>query len=278
MSAVRAGAIRPPVFRPPVLDFAVTSIGDLSAIRSFLISTLATGKINPCFVVRNHPAIPMIHTFIEDARGDKIAAIASDPAQAEKQYSIVQDSPPIRASLNSLVSTFLTALCSTSAPPAVGDGLISLRYYPPVASFAPAPSASALPDLLADRPDIQRLGAHVDGNLMTLLLSTAAGLQVPTASINPSLTSDQVRNYGLPTLTGAILFLPDSHWSYVDVRSDEILVTLGNEFFDSGAIAFQEKPLVHGPVLHRVNDGLMNGEGRISVPFLAKLVQAAVVP
>jgi len=78
----------------------------------------------------------------------------------------------------------------------------------------------------------------------------------------------------MPTLAPSPLHIPEEGWAYVTVSPDEILVTLGDEFFTSGLVEFPEKRGVRGPVLHRVTDGMMGEGGRISVPFLARLVTA----
>jgi len=244
------------VVRPPVLDLAVTPLTDRPAIRAFLLSSLCN-TVNPQFIIRNSTAIPLITSYIASARSSSIKAITSDPTlDCENQHSIVCDNAVIRESLNGLVSSLLQALTGTFVP--MADGAISLRYYPPAATKAEDRTA-------------QRLGAHVDGNFMTLLLSTRVGLQVPNPAENEGITRSQVQNYGMPTLTGEILFFSDEKWSYVDQREDEILVSLGNEFFEDKRVAFPEKATIFGPLLHRVNDGKMDGGDRISVPFLSFL-------
>ena len=47
------------------------------------------------------------------------------------------------------------------------------------------------------------LGAHVDGNVLTVLYANGPGLQIP--SRDSTITADEVAAFGMPTITGAFL-------------------------------------------------------------------------
>ncbi|GMI32271.1 hypothetical protein TeGR_g2336 [Tetraparma gracilis] len=213
-------------------------------------------------LIRSHPSIPLLRRWVQEQRPTSIADAARRSPEA-RQHSVAQDNKELRASLDGLVEALLGALAVPSTdPPPQAEGVVSLRFYP----ASPPPASSSPP------ASGQRLGAHVDGNLCTLLYSTSPGLQVPSPShpANRGITRGQVQGYGMPTLAGEVLVLGEERWAFVDARDDEILLTVGNEFFGD-ALRFPEKGQVFGPVLHRVHDGCMGGKERVSVPFLSWL-------
>ncbi len=118
-----------------------------------------------------------------------------------------------------------------------------------------------------------RLGAHIDGNMFTLLWSNTPGLQVlrPDADVD----REDLMYFGMPLIgTGPVLSVSDE--DFVDVAPPEgyeleelMLFTVGRSWFS------ESNPLTHGeqllgakcPVLHRVAfaDQLQD---RLSIPFL----------
>jgi len=248
--------------RPPVLDLKQTPLTDRVAVRSFLIDALSN-TVNPMFVLKNHKAVGQIHdcinsqmnelekqgeqakraikqshasaagfkinvtgTFCRLANHIALGAAENDPTALN--HSILAEASPARQTLATVVESLLSILTDVDSHRVDKDSYMRLRYYP----SRPQTSAPA-----------KRLGAHVDGNLLTLLLSTAPGFQVPNEkhSSTSALTAETVRNYGMPTLSGEFVFLPDEAWSNVILNKDEIIVTLGDEFFTSEAISFKEK-------------------------------------
>ena len=94
----------------------------------------------------------------------------------------------------------------------------------------------------------QRLGPHVDNATLTLLWATEPGLQVPVpGSIRP----DQVAGFGFPSLTGEFVFLREDQWVTVPSTPDDIVLTLGLEFFTAFSDV-AERAKILSPALHRV--------------------------
>ena len=126
-----------------------------------------------------------------------------------------------------------------------------------------------------------RLGAHVDGNMFTLLWSNTPGLQVlrPDADVG----REDLMYFGMP-LIGAGPSLSFEEEDFVDVAAPEgyaleelMLFTVGRSWFS------ESNPLTRGtrllgakcPVLHRV--AFANQlEDRFSIPFLINFVSISV--
>ena len=76
----------------------------------------------------------------------------------------------------------------------------------------------------------QQLGAHVDGNFITLLWSDRPGLQFPKESEISGLSPADVRAIGLPSLCPPMVSIKDDMWEDVAQDPEEIVVTIGNAF------------------------------------------------
>jgi isopenicillin N synthase-like dioxygenase len=120
-----------------------------------------------------------------------------------------------------------------------------------------------------------RLGAHVDGNMFTILWSNAPGLQVLRP--DKEVVADDIMFYGTP-LIGVGPSLQVEEEDFVDVEADwssgtVMLVTVGRSWFSSSNPLTKSSGIhVKCPVLHRVafpdRDGM-----RHSVPFLVNVVE-----
>jgi len=134
-------------------------------------------------------------------------------------------------------------------------GALSLRFYPKRSAESSEESSNLL-------------GAHVDGNFMTMLWSDARGLQVPDPSA--PIDHNDVAGVGIPTVgTGGVSEMLDQHWADVVVPPGSLLVTIGQGWFQSPAALLG--PQVPCPTLHRVSiDGDMPND-RHSFPFLARI-------
>lgn len=116
----------------------------------------------------------------------------------------------------------------------------------------------------------RKLGAHVDGNFMTFLWSDLPGLQFPKETPESGLSPTDIRAIGLPSLCPPTISLKDEMWEDVAQHSREIVITLGNGFFDEEIVKSSEFSGINCPVLHRVSCSL-SGD-RFSIPYLFSLV------
>ena len=146
------------------------------------------------------------------------------------------------------------------------QGRLCLRAYPSVAGNG----AEAAP-----APPSQRLGAHCDSTLMTLLWADAPGLEVLDPVKAADWTPDAVMRYGLPMMgeVSEPACLREDQWArvHLDWSADPLLLTVGTSWLRHELM--QSAP-ARCAVLHRVvlPDGT---HARHSLPFLADLVPAA---
>ena len=111
----------------------------------------------------------------------------------------------------------------------------------------------------------RKLGAHVDGNFLTVLWSDRPGLQFPSQT-KSGLTPSDVRAIGLPSLAPPMISLSDEMWEDVPCDESTLIVSLGNGFYEETVVKDSEFAQVNCPVLHRVN---CSGDyDRYSIPFL----------
>ena len=166
--------------------------------------------------------------------------------------AIALDDPALGATLAARKLDVQGRLCLRAYPCAAGDG---------------AEAAPAAPS--------QRLGAHCDSTLMTLLWADAPGLEVLDPVKAADWTPDAVMRYGLPTMgeLSEPACLREDQWArvHLDWSADPLLLTVGTSWLRHELM--QTAP-ARCAVLHRVvlPDGT---RGRHSLPFLADLVPAA---
>ena len=143
-----------------------------------------------------------------------------------------------------------------------------------------------VPDTDPD-PDSTLLGAHVDGNIFTLLWrqygcggTSDSCLQVPHTHRNPTLTADVIERMGMPMM--GLPNFPEVEWADVnstEASSDMFLFSVGNGIFRENIIRELDHP-AHGvvnsiecPLYHRVgrrqastSSGIVADDGRDPVP------------
>lgn len=248
--------------------------------------------INPIFVVRvpEFARLPLLsllkegkRKLFDDDEGGENGGGGSNGGDCdgngrvmdESQYSVeLQDgvTEPLLSALKSVVLKIVGVLNNGNADEGGEealrdcglklDGKVCLRYYPARKGAAATESVST-----------QRLGAHVDGNFLTLLWASASGLQVPKADALPA---SAVRSFGIPSLTASAFHLSDDQWQDVTCKnySDSILVSVGDQWFRTKlAEKFGSDLQVDCPLLHRVALRGNLDRGRFSVPFLCRLVE-----
>ena len=99
-------------------------------------------------------------------------------------------------------------------------GALSMRFYPRRSADLAATEAENL------------LGAHVDGNFITLLWSDAPGLQVP----GPEAPLDSYLSAGIPSIgVSGATDMDDRDWVDVEGPPGCLLVTIGQGWFQSAA-------------------------------------------
>ena len=152
----------------------------------------------------------------------------------------------MKAEFKKIATEILSILTTSGSPPEM-DGTMSARVYPPHESE-------------------QRLGPHVDNTTLTLLWANAPGLQIP---VKGSIEPGTVSSYGIPNLTGEFVILSEAQWMTIPAHNNDIILTLGLEFFEHFSGEKVKGLEVESPVLHRVKVG---GEGtRVSVPYLCRV-------
>eukprot|EP00518_Triparma_eleuthera_P006546 CAMPEP_0182479744 /NCGR_PEP_ID=MMETSP1319-20130603/34689_1 /TAXON_ID=172717 /ORGANISM="Bolidomonas pacifica, Strain RCC208" /LENGTH=241 /DNA_ID=CAMNT_0024681181 /DNA_START=76 /DNA_END=797 /DNA_ORIENTATION=- len=233
---------------PPVFDVSsgtistTTKTTSSSSSASDLIAALSS-TATPLVILRNHP-------LVSDIRAYASKTFSTNDPTSDHQYKISVDDPQIGESFRALAQSILCLLTDRSDSDVKVEGTMSTRVYPP-------------------HEDEQRLGPHVDNTTLTLLWATEPGLQVPVpGSIRP----DQVAGFGVPSLTGEFVFLREDQWVTVPSTPDDIILTLGLEFFTAFSDV-AERAKILSPALHRVKRAGTNSKTtRLSVPYLCRLV------
>ena len=130
--------------------------------------------------------------------------------------------------------------------------------------------------LRAYAPDMgeqpERLGAHCDATLITLLWASAPGLQVlqPDLAQQAGWTREHIMGFGVPSFSAEATEPLPLHWATVDLpwNSGALLLTLGTGW----AASEQPRLPAHSAVLHRVVVDAAAGppaaEYRLSLPLL----------
>ena len=165
--------------------------------------------------------------------------------------------------------TKLTELCCRvlrivvgSSPPI--EGRLCLRAYKHGSGAGMGQNDEARDDVRG-----QRLGAHCDNTLLTLLWADGPGLQVLHPGLAPDWTPERIMNYGLPTMAGTddAEELREDQWATVELPWSEgpLLLTLGCSWLSS--IPTDRHPAVCA-VLHRV---VAPPCDRCSIPFLVDI-------
>ena len=309
------------VYHPPVIDL---SSPDRSSLRSSVVSALSR-SINPLFLITRHPSLSLLQSLSSNVLSRLSSPDARAAIMAQSQYAIdlyeeteytVSEISFLKNALKELSHEVMDLLLEDKSFKEILEerklkycGKVCVRCYPPVvaptettaagtlsawASSCPADAAAAA---VAASPQqdrhVQRLGPHCDGNFLTLLYTTYAGLQVPDERLCRLKAAD-VRNAGLPTYGagGGGSGVEEEHWRYVlpppsagggggggdstDSSSSSsaagcIIVSVGEQWFGSDAAGTWEKVGVKCPLLHRVALPSTFGDVRLSVPFLGRL-------
>ena len=184
----------------------------------------------------------------------------SGAAQEAFLLDDVEGSSALKDALTEVAREALCALSPDFPRSTPLDVRLSLRRYPAVAGVG-SPGV--------DRP--QRLGAHVDSTLCTLLWSTGPGLEVLAPSDDDEWTGADVANLGLPTMGADPKVVGPNDWATVDLSpwTGALLFTPGHSW-DENIHTTTAVPL-RSPTLHRVC--LANDKERLSLPLLVSLAR-----
>eukprot|EP01063_Lacrimia_lanifica_P022720 TRINITY_DN30246_c0_g1_i1.p2 TRINITY_DN30246_c0_g1~~TRINITY_DN30246_c0_g1_i1.p2 ORF type:complete len:312 (+),score=76.64 TRINITY_DN30246_c0_g1_i1:75-1010(+) len=156
------------------------------------------------------------------------------------------------------------------------DGRVSLRCYPGAGAAAGADERDAAV------PQRVRLGAHVDGNLFTLLWASRPGLQIlnSAAAAAGGVTPQDVLALGLPQIgpVDGAQEPVDLSGFMADVAPDAAGACPDYLLFSVGR-AWLEAPLGTGPcadgvqcaTLHQVQADAAHPDPRYSIPFLVDI-------
>ncbi len=257
-------ALQGPVVHPPVLDLSLPP------------DELTVGRLRDALAKATSPILAIINHGTEAACRQLAAsaARASDRQTAPRvppppqlsvplddTKSISQEAESVRASLLTVCNRALHALNPAIASRAEEglDARLSCRIYP------------CSPDVLP-----QRLGAHVDSTLVTLLYSNAPGLQVleehgdvAHSDGDGRWTSEQVCAVGMPTMSAGQSRVPkEEEWATVVLPTqDALLLSVGSEWLTEA----QDSLPVRSPVLHRVVLQPGQDGDRYSLPLLVNL-------
>jgi hypothetical protein len=260
--------------RPRVID-----LDDVDA-RSHILESI-TATPNPMFIVRAPTLKAQIKTLIESSKA-KFPVHGAIEGGLGPQYSTGLEEENTKALENVFEVTVLRILGilmhKPSPEPSFAEQKLKDRGLKvtgcPIIRYYPASEKTSSSSESAAAAVTQRLGAHVDGNFLTLLWATSNGLQVPRAD---SIDADAVRSFGIPSLTPAPpLVLSDDEWQDVDIEGDSdcVLVTIGDQWFRSDLVKeFGEDATVDCPVLHRVALKKDAKADRYSVPYCCRLVE-----
>ena len=230
------------------------------------------GTLTPMLALHHHGCSTELAELAARARAHHRLDGGSLPLQCACDFDGPLEAPAreVRAKLTALCERLLEVLVGEAAPL---DGRICMRTYP----RAPPPAdgdgdCNADADADADGATQQRLGAHCDNTLLTLLWADGPGLQVLHPGRADGWTPERVMRYGLPTMSDAdeIQTLEEEQWATVELPWDEgpLLLTLGCAWTSSELT--RDHP-ARCAVLHRVVIPPGYPHDRHSIPFLVDL-------
>jgi len=189
----------------------------------------------------------------------RAASEANAPTgDAQEAFSLegVPGAPELKTALVAVALEAVRALAPGFPADAQLDARLTLRRYPRWDFDIPQGG--------------QRLGAHVDDTLCTLLWSTGPGLEVLAPDDEREWTGADVARVGLPTMGEPVRAIEPGDWAAVDLSpwdSGALLLTPGHGWPKCPATA-AAVPL-RSPTLHRV--ALGNDRERLSLPLLVSL-------
>ena len=220
-----------------------------------------TSTLTPIVAVRNHGIEELCAAVARESARENAAVLETE---APSQVSFELTSSPsdeLRGALCALSIRLLRVLIGEEAAAGAElDGRLCLRVYPRSPSGTEHQRTATA----------QRLGAHCDATLFTLLWSTAPGLQVLDPERAIGWTPRHVLEFGLPAM-GSIDDEPpelrEEHWATVELPWVEgvLLLSLGTgwQACERASAALPAQCAA----LHRVAISGLE-EDRLSLPYL----------
>jgi len=262
-----------------VIDLQSTE--DTSVLRRLARQSLEN-TASPCFMIQNFGFEKLLQSVVERASvhsregdDDDVAGRVNSRAHFDLKTSETEDDPmydDFRDQMKILARRVASILFGEEAVLDVElDGSLSVKSY---ANDRRDRSELTLESSSNSSTSNIRLGAHVDGNMFTILWSNAPGLQVLRP--DKEVVADDIMFYGMP-LIGVSPSLEVEEDDFIDVEADwssgnVMLVTVGRSWFSpSNPLTKNSEMNVKCPVLHRVAFPDRDGEPRHSVPFLVNV-------
>jgi len=274
-----------------------TMILDLSQDNSLLREAARTSLENttsPMFMIKNFGFEDLLKSVVQRVsieQSDFNSYLHTQTNAGRSHFDLqteeTQDDPlydEFRTEMKSLATRIATILFGTAMTESINlDGPLSIKSYSgtvntstSTGTYAPNQKEPEITPNNQPNPTTTcttRLGAHVDGNMFTLLWSNTSGLQV----LNPDkeVSAEDLMYYGCPLVgVGPSLIVKDE--DFVDVVADwssenVMLVTIGRSWFSPSNPLTKDSDLnVKCPVLHRV--AFQDQEKtRYSIPFLVNV-------
>ena len=267
-----------------VLDMQTTE--DTSVLRRLARQSLEN-TASPCFMIQNFGFEKLLQSVVKRASVHNNNKVESGSVDSRTHFDLktseTENDPmcdEFRDQMKDLATRVASILFGDEAVLDVElDGPLSVKSY--VGDRRELLESSDRRELLESSVSSTssttntRLGAHVDGNMFTILWSNAPGLQV--LRHDKDVVADDIMFYGMP-LVGIGPSLEVDEEDFVDVHADwesgkVMLVTVGRSWFSpSNPLTKSSDINVKCPVLHRVAFPDRDGE-RHSVPFLVNVVQ-----
>ena len=265
MEDSNAESLAPYKLTPTTLDMRLPDV----TLRERCFSALA-GTLTPMFAITHHGmegACASLAARATEFHG--LPPAYSPNALPQTAYDLDGDLAPAAEELKGA----LLGLCARLVNVVAGEDVNQERGLQArlcMRTYAPC----------TDRPE--RLGAHCDATLLTLLWASAPGLQVlePDIAREAGWTREQVLGFGVPSTTEETAEPPELHWATVDMpwSSGALLLTLG-----TGWTASEHPRLpTQSAVLHRVvidpSTSTPSASYRLSLPLLVDWASPAVSP
>jgi len=227
----------PQTLTPPLLRAGATQ-GDVDALRAQL-----SARLSPCLCVEDAALAERCRAMASKAS----ATHERKPDARQEAFQLDGDAwARLRADLTALAFRTLRTLAPDVPADLPLDARLCLRRYPP-------------------GPRGQRLGAHVDDTLCTLLWASTPGLEVLAPADDSDWTGRDVAKVGLPTTGPRPRIVEEGDWARVAPPSAGCFIfTPGNGW---GGIATSVQ--LRSPTLHRVAVG--GDVERLSLPLLVSV-------